>query len=94
MKRFLMAVAASAVLVCSGCDETSVSVSFCSCQSNISSITAVYGEPDEIEKIDSGSYHCHTYWYWCQGLSIVFIWDDGAQECCKENKNTFDPVCD
>ena len=63
------------------------------CGGNIASLVKIYGEPEEIEKYDSGDYHNHTYWYWCKGFSKTFIWGSYVDDC-EQSTYTFSPICD
>jgi hypothetical protein len=93
MRNFTFIAIAFISILLNGCEDATVGISFCSCRNSIDDVRALYGDPDEIEKYDSDNYHCHTYWYWCKGLSIVFIWGDGITGCCRKSTNTFEPAC-
>ncbi len=49
-----------------------------------------YGEPQEVERFESGSFHRHTWWYWRLGLARTFTWD-GAIGSCEMTDQTFAP---
>ena len=50
----------------------------------------LHGEPQEVERFESGNFHRHTWWYWRLGLARTFTWD-GAPGSCEMTDRTFPP---
>ena len=61
------------------------------CQDEIDMTVANRGDPEEIEKFDSGNYHSWTFWYWSQGYSITFTFSDDSCDC-ETSTYTFSPI--
>ena len=74
-----------------GCSELD-DITNCDCDDEIAKLIKKRGQPEEIERFDSGNYHSHTYWYWCSGYSKTFTWG-GAAGCCETSTYTFSPIC-
>ena len=84
-----------------GCgDDEGFYGSNCDCDDEMAYYMTIYGEPEEIHRYDDADYHCHTWWYWSQGLSVTFEWFDDFyidfqnSECCKVSTYTFEPSYD
>ena len=74
----LISAGCSDLLECDGCNE------------EMNNLVASRGNPEEINKYDSGNYHSWTFWYWCSGFSMTFTWDDCS---CETSTYTFSPIC-
>lgn len=60
------------------------------CDKEGSNTRSAYGEPQEIDKYDSGDYHSHTWWYWSRGFSRNFTWSNDIS--CRTSDYTFAPI--
>ena len=61
------------------------------CSSAIDSLIVERGQPEELNKYDSGNYHSHSYWYWTKGYQKEFTWG-GYVNGCEVSTYTFDPI--
>lgn len=74
----------------SGCGEDDSGGSDCS--DAINNMIKQNGNPEEVQKYDSGDYHSWTYWYWCRGWSATFTWGSLVGKC-ETSTYTFSPIC-
>lgn len=77
------------VISLAGCLEDDSSSN---CDSQISDLKADWGQPEEINRYDSGDYHSHNYWYWCKGYQRSFTWGEYT-DGCEVSEYTFSPIC-
>ncbi|MEA3312106.1 MAG: hypothetical protein U9Q76_07810 [candidate division WOR-3 bacterium] len=67
------------------------------CRAWMDEIREKYGDPEEVERYDSGDYHSVTWRFWSQGISYTFTWGDCVRNalgnrCCDVSKHTFEPI--
>lgn len=62
------------------------------CEEEMDSCIASHGNPEEINKYDTGDYHSWTFWYWCKGFSRTFTWGRIVDNC-ETSTYTFSPIC-
>ena len=60
------------------------------CGEQMNDFREQYGDPQEVERFESGSFARHTWWYWRLGLARTFTWD-GAPGSCEMTDQTFPP---
>ena len=94
MKNFFIIVIISLFMILSGCVfyDGEIFIAY-NCDAEIEKSKASHGEPDEIDKYDSGGYYTWTFWYWSEGFSMTFTWGTNI-DGCKTSKNTFSPIGD
>lgn len=61
------------------------------CSHEMDDLREERGEPEEIQRFDSGDYHSHTWWYWRRGFSRNFTWG-GPVDDCETSDYTFTPI--
>ena len=72
-----------------GCGDTIQPLSG-NCGEQMNDFRAEHGDPQEVERRESGSYMQHTWWYWRLGLARTFTWD-GSPRSCEITDRTFPP---
>lgn len=92
MVRKLIILLALIPMLFSGCNGDDL-FGECNCNDEMNNCTANHGDPEEINKYDSGDYHSWTFWYWCQGFSMTFTWGTNVEGCCETSTYTFSPIC-
>jgi hypothetical protein len=60
------------------------------CGDEVDNLIKSKGQPEEIDTFTEGSYTSKTYWYWCQGYSKTFRWEETGE--CKQSTYEFSPI--
>lgn len=60
------------------------------CAEQMDDLRDLYGEPQEVDRFESGNYHRDTWWYFRIGFARTFTWD-GAPGSCEMTDQTFPP---
>ena len=60
------------------------------CDSEIDDFVSAHGQPEEVERFDSGDYHSWSYWYWSKGIERTFTWS--GELSCQTSDYTFAPI--
>jgi hypothetical protein len=60
------------------------------CGDEIDDLLKSRGQSEEVETFTEGGYTSQTYWYWCQGYSKTFRWEETGE--CKQSTYTFSPI--
>ena len=92
MKRLLLALAIAVSLVAGCADGLDEFFSGSNCNDAIEDYVATYGNPEEINKYDSGGYHSHSYSWYCKGIIVTFTWGENVEDC-EVSTYTFSPIC-
>lgn len=91
MRRLFILLAMMILLTVGGCsDGWDEFFSDSNCNDEIGEYVAAYGEPEEISKYDSGSYHSWSYSWYCKGIIVTFTW---GRNGCGVSTYTFTPIC-
>ena len=85
MKYFIMAIATTLLVAC----DNNTTETYGDCTSQINSVDATYGHPDDVDVFLGEEIKDVNYWYYADGVSFNFEW--GRDDKCRVQENRFTP---
>jgi hypothetical protein len=88
MKTTILAVLCAAIL--GGCGGGGSSWFSNNCDDKMDDLKKARGNPEEINRYDSGDYHSVKWWYWTKGFERTFTWSNDIS--CQTSDYTFTAI--